>query len=136
MDLVRQHLAEATAASLATNDPSSAANAAISSGYWWTYHRSVEETWRRMQQQIAEGTESPESIQARMTALKRFVRERYQYKPIPDGVKDVVVVLVCHSEIIWWLSNTNPDWQSSEFMGDGIWTCNGEIVDLTEFVLG
>jgi broad specificity phosphatase PhoE len=93
---------------------------AAASGYWWAYHRSVEETWRRMKGGLTEGVEPPEEIVTRMTNLKRYVCE--------DCSEADVVVLVCHSETIWWLSSR----QGSDGSLYGIWTANGEIVDLTD----
>ena len=53
-----------------------------------------------------------------------------------------VVVVVCHSEMIWWLTMDETKLEEAgepneEPAGDegGIWTQNGEIVDITKYIL-
>lgn len=91
-------------------------------GYWWAYHRSVEETWKRMRQgEVESGADTLK----RMEALKDYLRDD---KACQDAD---VVVLVCHSETIWWLTS------KIGIDGDrcGIYTDNGEILDITDHTL-
>ncbi|CAB9511112.1 Pfam:PGAM [Seminavis robusta] len=95
-------------------------------GFWWRFQQSPQETWERMKQRLPEGTESTAQAQERIASLREFLRED---KTCQEA--DVVVV-VCHSETIWYLTS-RPGADGDRY---GTWTKNGEIVDLKEHILG
>lgn len=85
--------------------------------WWWPYGRSPEETYQGLSHR---GESEPEShVLERIVKLKTFLKD----------LETSVVVLVCHSETIWWLSSYVRDGERF-----GTWTEKGEIVDLTSFV--
>ena len=104
-----------------------------SEGYWWAYHRSVDETWDRMKNRLPEGSESSDTIRRRITLLKSYLKEVCNHDEQQNG--NAVVVLVAHSETIWWLGKPTPNWDAAGDVTelDGLWTRNGEVVDLTNF---
>jgi broad specificity phosphatase PhoE len=96
--------------------------------YWWPFGRSGSETWDRMRERRDGGIETEDMIQRRMAD---FVRYLHTLNDIDDGVDDVsTIVIVCHSEVIWWLTS-----QVQNGKRFGMWTQNGEIVEITKHVV-
>ena len=98
-------------------------HAAASQGVWWGRRQyDVAESWRRMREGLPDGVETDEQVEERLQTLRQYICNL--------STADLVVV-VCHSETIWYLSSLRG--------GDGdlygIWTKNGEIVDLTQRIL-
>jgi len=92
--------------------------------FWWAYHRSLEDTWKRMRIEDDEGIETPAS------ALKRF-EEFQEYVNTNVALDQKVVVIVCHSETIWYFTS-----QVISGTRYGVWTDNGEVVDCTHAFIG
>lgn len=85
--------------------------------WWWPYGLPPKETYESLSKN---GEREPESsILDRIDKLRGFVND----------LEAPVVILVCHSETIWWLSSYVKDGERC-----GTWTENGEIVDVTTFV--
>lgn len=92
-------------------------------GIWWGDRRSdASESWRRMKGGSPDGMETAEQVGERLRTLREYVCERSE--------ADLVIV-VCHSETIWCLSSQ----RGADNDLYGIWTKNGEIVDLTEHIV-
>lgn len=87
---------------------------------WWPYARSREETWEKMRQGNESGLETEEMVLERLQRFRTHLR----------SIEDDVVVVVCHSEYIWWLTS-----KVREMERFGVWTKNGEVLDITEHVL-
>lgn len=92
--------------------------------YWWgTGQYNVQESWHMMRHDLPGGRESHANVHTRLQTLRQYISTR---------VTADICVVVCHSETIWWLSSARG------VNGNlyGIWTQNGEMVDLTEQILG
>jgi len=89
--------------------------------YWWPHGKSIEETWERMRTGQPEGIESEEMCQLRLREFQDFIK----------SCSSKVIVVVCHSEIIWWITSKMK--QGERF---GIWTSNGECIDISHSILG
>ena len=74
-----------------------------------------------MQMKHAEGMEQDSMVQERLEKLKEYLRSFQDDK--------LIIVLVCHSEVIWWLTSDVKNGKR-----DGIWTENGELVDITQVI--
>lgn len=86
--------------------------------HWWTGGMSVEDTLEHLRRDGK--LETDDLALHRMEQLRRELQAR----------TESTVVMVCHSETIWWLT--------SHMKGDerfGTWTQNCEIVDITDHVL-
>lgn len=69
-----------------------------------------------------------------------------EFKAYLQSIHDfeIVIVMVCHSETIWWLTTertildeekekkTNDEQPQAD---DGVWTDNGEVIDITKYIL-
>lgn len=79
-----------------------------------------------MRMQDPYGLESEDMLRQRFVKLIEYLRS------IDEGA---VVVLICHSEVIWWLTSQvvvrNPDDGETRY---GKWTQNGEVLDITQFI--
>ena len=97
--------------------------------YWWPFHQSLKETWRRMKNRLDGGCETEEMVQGRIELLKQVI---VQYLKSHDAsAAEVVVVVVCHSDLIYSLTrHVNQNGQVVGWDSD-----NGEILDITRFVL-
>jgi broad specificity phosphatase PhoE len=84
---------------------------------WWNGGLTQDETLAQMKD--SKGLETEEDAQTRIEALKSFLRSK-------DGGN---VVVVCHSDTIWWLTRREKD-------GDqwGLRVDNGEVVDITSYI--
>lgn len=93
--------------------------------WWGPEHLSLPETWRRMRLGLLGGIETDEQVQERLQLLREYICQ-------DEGCQKAdIVIVVCHSETIWWLSaqkGPDDDWY-------GIWAKNGEIIDLTSCIL-
>jgi len=102
---------------------SSAGSPSHEGGIWWgTGRYNASESWKRMRMGLPDGVETDDQVEERLQGLRDYICKL--------SASDVVVI-VCHSETIWCLSSLRG------MDGDmyGIWTKNGEIVDLTERIL-
>lgn len=90
--------------------------------FWWPSGKSREETWDMMQKEYPEGRENESMIQKRLQKLKDYLLSFQNDK--------LIIVLVCHSEIIWWLTSYLIEGERH-----GLWTRNGEICNITKFIL-
>lgn len=88
---------------------------------WWAFGRSLAETWPRMKKRLPGGAETDEMIQARLDQLKAYIRNLDEPR---------IVVVVCHSDVIWELTKETK--QGEVF---GIKARNAEIHDITSFIL-
>lgn len=97
--------------------------------YWWPFHQSLEETWRRMKNRLDGGCETEEMVQRRIELLKQVIAQNCLKGNA--SAADVVVVVVCHSDLIYSLTrHVNQNGQVVGWDSD-----NGEILDITRFVL-
>jgi broad specificity phosphatase PhoE len=87
--------------------------------FWWHGGLDPEETWKCMQQNQIQ--EKEVQVERRMELLREYLRS------LDHGI----IVVVCHSDVIWWLTSQIKE------DGDryGTHAKNGEITDITEFVL-
>lgn len=83
---------------------------------WWPFHRPLEEAWELMRQRHPEGIETEEMIERRLGALREYIH----------SCSEEIIVVVCHSDIIYYLTKNNEQ--------DGTWMDNGEILDVSEFI--
>jgi broad specificity phosphatase PhoE len=106
--------------------------------YWWPHHHSVEETWNRMlllpgdDDDDDDGTciESSAQAQVRVHALAQYLRDA------PACREANVVVLVCHGDLIWWLTRHHNDGSGEDDDATrGTKTKNGHIVNVTQRIL-
>jgi hypothetical protein len=77
-----------------------------------------------MQSKHPQGKENEIMIQERLEKLKEYLLSFQNDK--------LIIVLVCHSEVIWWLTSSK---QNGKGKRHGKWTRNGEFVDITPFLL-
>jgi len=90
--------------------------------FWWASGKSKEETWTMMQRKDPLGKENETILQKRLNKLKEYL--------ISFKNDKLVIVLVCHSEVVWWLTNYVNEGQRR-----GKWTRNGEFVDITQEIV-
>lgn len=88
-------------------------------GFWWYGGHSPERTWSLMQQEKFREKES--DIAERIKSLKACLR----------AADHATIVVVCHSDTIWWLtSKVNDDGERF-----GTYTKNAEILDITSHIM-
>mmetsp|Transcript_39156 Transcript_39156/g.94675 ORF Transcript_39156/g.94675 Transcript_39156/m.94675 type:complete len:243 (+) Transcript_39156:301-1029(+) len=86
---------------------------------WWHGGRTQEETLAQMKN--SKGLETNEDARIRIERLKGLLREQ----------EDGNIVIVCHSDTIWWLTRHIYNKGGDEF---GLRVENGEIVDITAYI--
>lgn len=87
--------------------------------HWWYGGQTPDATLELLK--LRQGREQGDDIEQRIRQLKLLLRER----------EEKTIVVVCHSDTIWWLTRQlNKD--GEQF---GIKTDNGEIFEVTNFVL-
>jgi broad specificity phosphatase PhoE len=84
---------------------------------WWYGGKSPDETLEWMTQR--QGLEIEEQTEKRIACMKAYLRER----------KESTIVVVCHSETIWWLTSEVKNGERF-----GTWSKNGEILDITRHI--
>lgn len=84
---------------------------------WWHGGLTSEETLSQMKE--SRGLEEGYDTQVRIERLKLFLREK----------EDKDIVIICHSDIIWWLTRRE---RNGQYFGQQVE--NGEIVDITSFI--
>ena len=120
-----------TSAAASTN----ASNDDDGNGCWWYggYNQSI--TLERMinHDKYPNGREPEMNVLKRLKSFKQYLRQHViiqqkQQQQQQQEQKRLTIILICHSEIIWYL--TSKIVQGEERFGQ--WTENGEIIDITE----
>jgi broad specificity phosphatase PhoE len=89
---------------------------------WWPHGFPVEQQWEKMRNGEPDGKETTDMVWTRLLQLKEFILKQQQQHHIN------IVVVVCHSEIIEWLTRPTP-------VQEGIWIDNCQILDITKYIL-
>lgn len=86
---------------------------------WWAFGKPLQETWQLMRNKQPGGIETDEMVERRLEILRDYIQ----------SIKTVTtVVIVTHSDIIWWLTKEFKDGEEFGYKAE-----NGEIVDVSEF---
>ena len=89
--------------------------------HWWQGGQNPNETLALMKNRQGP-VELDEDVQMRISHLKLDLQKR----------QEQTIVLVCHGDIIWWLTRESNKHGASS----GMKIENGEIVDITRYILG
>ena len=107
----------------------------INNKNWWPRGYDVPVQWEKMRNSEPDGHESNAMVQLRMAKLQGMLKE------LVSDETSLLVIIVCHSDVISWLTRPQPSAaKEGDMDGDyssleGIWTENCQILDITDYIL-